>query len=100
MKRLNKWSYILLTLVITWILQFMPILLKMDVTNTSVSSFDYSSVFFTIGGMMPTLIGLIFVFLTYSKAHKIDFLSVVLFRQREVSFVFWVRYYSFVWKLL
>lgn len=27
MKRLNKWSYILLTLVITWILQFMPILL-------------------------------------------------------------------------
>lgn len=73
MKKLNKWSYILLTLVVTWILQFMPILLKMDVTNTSVSSFDYASVFFTIGGMMPTLIGLIFVFLTYSKAQKIDF---------------------------
>ncbi len=73
MKRLNKWSYISLTLVVTWILQFMPILLKMDVTNASVSSFDYASIFFTIGGMMPTVIGLIFVFLTYSKAQKIDF---------------------------
>lgn len=73
MNKLNKLSYILLTLVVTWILQFMPILLKMDVTNTSVSSFDYASVFFTIGGMIPTLIGLIFVFLTYSKAQKIDF---------------------------
>ena len=73
MKRLNKWSYISLTLVVTWILQFMPILLKMDVTNASVSSFDYASIFFTIGGMMPTVIGLIIVFLTYSKANKIDF---------------------------
>lgn len=54
-------------------LQFMPILLKMDVTTTSVSSFDYAFVFFTIGGLMPTLIGLIFVFVTYSKVQKKDF---------------------------
>lgn len=75
MKKLNVCSYILLTLCITWILQFMPILLKMDVTDTSVSSFDYASIFFTIGGLMPTLIGLIFVFATYSKQQKRDFLK-------------------------
>lgn len=75
MKKLNKWSFILLTIGATWLLQFMPLILKMDVTNTSVSSFDYASVFFTIGGMMPTLFGLIFVFVTYSKEQKKNFLK-------------------------
>lgn len=45
MKKRSNWSFILLTIGTTWLLQFMPLILKMDVTNTSVSSFDYASVF-------------------------------------------------------
>ena len=50
----------------------MPMLLKMDVSDTSVSSFDASSVFFTIGGMLPSLIGVVFVFALYDKEHIKD----------------------------
>ncbi len=59
--------YISITIALTWLLQFMPIMLGLDVSDTSVSSFDYASIFFTVGGVMPTLVGIVFVFLFYSK---------------------------------
>ena len=65
--------FIVVTLLLTWLIQFMPIILGMDVDNTSVSSFDYSSIFFTIGGMMPSLLGIIFVFIFYKKENIKDF---------------------------
>ena len=40
--------YLTVTVLLTWFCQFMPILIGMDVENTSISSFDYSSVFFRI----------------------------------------------------
>lgn len=67
--------YLLLTLGLTWILQFMPLILGLDIENTSVSSFDFASLFFAIGGMMPTLIGVIFVFIFYPKEDIKDFLK-------------------------
>ena len=67
--------YIVLTLLLTWIIQFMPMILKMNVSNTSVSSFDVSSIFFTIGGMLPSLIGVIFVLVLYKKDKIKDFLK-------------------------
>ena len=65
--------YLTITLLLTWLCQFMPILMGMDVENTSISSFDYSSIFFGIGGAMPSLIGVIFVFLFYKKEGIKDF---------------------------
>ena len=65
--------YIVLTLLLTWAFQFVPILLKMNVENTSVSSFDIASVFFIIGGMLPSLIGGIFVLTLYNKKNMKDF---------------------------
>jgi membrane protease YdiL (CAAX protease family) len=62
--------FILITLGLTWIIQFLPIIMKMDIYNTSISSFDYASVFFIIGGMLPSLIGGIFVLLIYTKYEK------------------------------
>ena len=67
--------YLIITLLLTWILQFMPILMGMDVENTSISSFDYSSIFFGIGGVMPSLVGVIFVFIFYTKEGVKDFLK-------------------------
>lgn len=64
-----------LTLLSTWILQFMPMVLGLDIENTSVSSFDFASVFFTIGGLMPTLMGIIFAFIFYNKEGVRDFLK-------------------------
>ena len=65
--------YLLITVLITWLCQFMPILIGMDVENTSISSFDYSSIFFGIGGVMPSLVGVIFVFIFYTKEGIKDF---------------------------
>lgn len=69
----KKWKYIVLTLGFTWLIQFIPILFHMDVESTSVSSFDFSSIFFTIGGMMPSLIAVIIVLATYLKKEKKDY---------------------------
>lgn len=74
-KRAGAGCFIILTLLFTWILQFMPILLGLDIENTSVSSFDFASLFFTIGGLMPTLMGIIFVFVIYSREGIKDFLK-------------------------
>lgn len=67
--------YLVITLALTWICQFLPILMGLDVENTSISSFDYASVFFGIGGVMPTLIGVVFVFIFYTKDGIRDFLK-------------------------
>ena len=67
--------YLTATALLTWCCQFMPILIGMDVENTSISSFDYSSVFFGFGGVMPTLIGVVFVFIYYTKEGVKDFLK-------------------------
>ena len=67
--------YLTVTVLLTWFCQFMPILIGMDVENTSISSFDYSSVFFGFGGVMPTLIGVVFVFIYYTKEGVKDFLK-------------------------
>ena len=67
--------YIVLTLSLTWIIQFMPMILQMNVSNTSVSSFDAASIFFTIGGMLPSLIGVFFVLVLYKKENIKDFLK-------------------------
>ena len=67
--------YLIITVSLTWLCQFMPILMGMDVENTSISSFDYSSIFFGIGGVMPTLVGVIFVFIFYTKEGLKDFLK-------------------------
>ena len=65
--------YISLTLLLTWVIQFMPLILKLDISDTSISSFDLSSIFFIVGGMMPSLIGGIFVLLLYKKENIRDF---------------------------
>ncbi|WP_026527714.1 CPBP family intramembrane glutamic endopeptidase [Butyrivibrio sp. VCD2006] len=67
--------FVSLTLILTWAFQFMPMILKMDVSETSVSSFDPASVFFAIGGMLPSLIGTIFVLVLYKKENVGDFLK-------------------------
>lgn len=67
--------YILLTLGITWLIQFLPIILNLEMEDASVSSFDLAGLLFTIGGMMPTLIGLIFVFVIYDKEEIKEFLK-------------------------
>lgn len=75
----HKWLITILfvvgTIVFTWILQFMPLILGLDVENTSVSSFDFAGLFFTIGGLMPTLMGTIFVLVFYKKEKILDFLK-------------------------
>ena len=65
--------YVGLTLGITWLLQFCPIILQMNVEDTSISSFDFASVFFGLGGMMPSLIGVFFAIFSYDKVKKKDF---------------------------
>lgn len=60
---------------LTWLLQFMPLLIGLDIENTSISSFDFASLFFGLGGMMPTLIGVIFVLVFYTKDGIKDFLK-------------------------
>ncbi len=65
--------YVVLTLLLTWAFQFLPIILNMNVEETSVSSFDLASIFFVIGGMLPSLIGGIFVFVLYNKKNIKDF---------------------------
>ena len=67
--------YLVTTIVFTWLLQFMPLIIGMDVTDTSISSFDYASIFFTVGGVMPTLVAIIFVLVFYKKEGIIAFLK-------------------------
>ena len=68
-------SYVGLTLLLTWVFQFMPIFLGMNVQETSISSFDYSAIFFGIGGCLPSVIGTIFVLALYKKENVKDFLK-------------------------
>ena len=72
-KRKHTILYLTITLLLTWLWQFLPVLMGMDVENTSISSFDYSSLFFVLGGVMPSLVGVIFVFLFYTKEGVKDF---------------------------
>ena len=67
--------YIAVTIALTWLLQFMPMILGLDIENTSISSFDFASLFFGIGGVIPTLVGIIFVFVFYTKDGIKDFLK-------------------------
>lgn len=67
--------YIAITMALTWLLQFMPLIIGLDIENTSISSFDFASLFFDLGGMMPTLIGVIFVLVFYTKDGIKDFLK-------------------------
>lgn len=59
--------FVIVTLLLTWLFQFTPIVLQMNVEETSVSSFDFASIFFVIGGMLPSLLGGIFVAVLYKK---------------------------------
>ena len=74
-KKKVAFIYVVLTLLLTWIIQFMPMILKMNISDTSISSFDVSSIFFTIGGMLPSLIGVIFALVLYKKDKVKDFLK-------------------------
>lgn len=65
--------YVSLTLLSTWIIQFVPLILKMSVSETSISSFDLASIFFIVGGMLPSLIGVIFVLHFYKKENIKNF---------------------------
>ena len=47
----------------------------LDIENTSISSFDFASLFFGAGGVMPTFLGIIFVFVFYTKDGVKDFLK-------------------------
>lgn len=67
--------YLVATIALTWLLQFMPLIMGLDIENTSISSFDLASLFFGVGGVMPTLIGVIFVFVFYTKAGIKGFLK-------------------------
>lgn len=72
-KRKTIICYITITILLSWIMQFMPMLLKLDITETSISAFDISSIFFTIGGMIPSLVGGIFVLILYKKENIKEF---------------------------
>ena len=67
--------YLVVTIALTWLLQFMPLIIGLDIENTSISSFDFASLFFGLGGMMPTLIGVIFVLVFYTRDGIKDFLK-------------------------
>lgn len=67
--------YIAVTLLLTWAVQFIPIILHMNVEDTSISSFDPSSAFFVIGGMLPSLIGVVFAMTLYTKEARRDFIT-------------------------
>ena len=67
--------YLIITILLTWLLQFMPMILGLDIENTSISSFDFASLFFGIGGVMPTLTGVIFVLVFYTKDGIKDYLK-------------------------
>ena len=67
--------YLAVTIALTWLLQFMPMIMGLDIENTSISSFDSASVFFGAGGAIPTLIGIICVFVFYTKDGIKDFLK-------------------------
>ena len=53
----------------------MPLIMGLDIENTSISSFDFASLFFGIGGVIPTLTGIIFVLVFYTKDGIKDFLK-------------------------
>ena len=67
--------YLVVTIALTWLLQFMPLIIGLDIENTSISSFDFASLFFGLGGMTPTLIGVIFVLVFYTRDGIKDFLK-------------------------
>ena len=67
--------YLVITIALTWLLQFMPLIMGLDIENTSISSFDFASLFFGIGGVIPTLTGIIFVLVFYTKDGLKDFLK-------------------------
>ena len=67
--------YLVITIALTWLLQFMPLIMRLDIENTSISSFDFASLFFGIGGIIPTLTGIVFVLFFYTKDGIKDFLK-------------------------
>lgn len=67
--------FLILTIGLTWLFQFMPMIMGLDIQNTSISSFDFASLFFTIGGLMPTLVAVIFVLIFYTKEGIKDFMK-------------------------
>ena len=75
--------FLVITIALTWLLQFMPMIIGLDIQNTSISSFDFASLFFTIGGVMPTLIAVIFVLIFYTKEGIKDFMKRCFVPDRE-----------------
>ena len=67
--------YLVIVLCLTWLFQFMPMIMGLDIENTSISSFDLASLFFGIGGAMPSLVAVIFVLVFYTKDGIKDFLK-------------------------
>ena len=80
--------YLIITILLTWLLQFMPMILGLDIENTSISSFDFASLFFGIGGVMPTLTGVIFVLVFYTKDGIKDFLNIWIKLQKAEEYSF------------
>lgn len=72
-KRNHILIYIALTYGFTWLFQFMPLVMGWDTGAASSTTGGISSVFYTIGGVMPTLIGMIMVLFTYSRQEKLGY---------------------------
>ena len=77
--------FLVLTIALTWLFQFMPMIMGLDIQNTSISSFDFASLFFTMGGLMPTLIAVIFVLIFYTKEGIKDFMKRCFVPDRECA---------------
>jgi len=69
----DKWKLVILILVLTWVIQFIPIMLGMDLSNASLSSGDLSGIIYAIGGAIPSVIAILYVLITYSKEDRKDY---------------------------
>ena len=96
----KKWHYIFITLGLTWLLQFIPIFFHLNVEETSLTSFDFSSVFFVIGGMIPSLVAVLIVLFTCNKREKKDYFKRCLtISPRNIKWIFVAPYseiYGFI----
>lgn len=72
-KKNNAILYIALTYGFTWLFQFMPLVMGWDIGEASSTTAGIASVFYTIGGVMPTLIAIIMVLATYNRPEKLDY---------------------------
>lgn len=75
MRTINKniMCYIVMTLGFTWLLQFTPILMGWEVEGASSTTTGISSLFYTLGGVMPTFLAVMMVLLKYSRQQKISY---------------------------